>query len=311
MPTGRRDEGAPTRRQFLGRAGVLAGVVGLPSVAGCLSGSGAERAGYTDWLAEPELFGGRRYFFEYYDVAAIRDQRDSFNRAVYGAYREWTLDGYEHYDLPFEAVEEALFGVNRRVTVLRGEWDRSTVGEYLERTGYVRAGTHSGFDLYRHRLAELAVALDDNRLLRAQRTSRSPLGTVRLFVQVGGGEKRRYVQADAVIAELTRRLGTGTYIFGFPHRQTETTDRERGEFRRGEARGLARTVDGAETTDRVVVTFADDSDVEAALPDLKAWAESAPLFRGATSLRVDTEGRSALVTVRRRTATLDAVTLRL
>jgi len=302
-------DGMPTRRQFLGRAAALAGAGCVAALAGCSSGSASGTAGYTDWLAAPELFGGRRYFFDFYDVAAIRDHRGTFDPSAYEAYRAWAADGYDHFGLPFDAVDEELLGVNRRVTALRGEWDRAALDERLRAAGYVKADPHAGFDLYWHRIAELAVALDDDRLLRARRTARSPLGTVRLFVDVGTGEKRRYVQADPVVAELTDRLGEATYVHGFPHLRTDETEVERGEFLGAQARGLARTIDGTETTDRVVVTFDDESDV--VREDLAAWTRNASFFDDARSVDLERDGRSAVVTVRRRTADLDVITPRI
>jgi hypothetical protein len=299
-------DGMPTRRRFLGRAAALAGAGGVAALAGCFSGSASGAAGYTDWLAAPDLFGGRRYFFDFYDVAAIRDHRGTFDPSAYEAYRAWAADGYDHFGLPFDAVDEELLGVNRRVTALRGEWDRAALDERLRAAGYVKADPHAGFDLYRHRTAELAVALDGDRLLRARRTARSPLGTVRLFVDVGTGEKRRYVQADPVIAELTDRLGEATYVYGFPHLQTDETRVERGEFLGARARGLARTIDGTGTTDRVVVTFDAESDV--VREDIAAWTRSGSFFDGVRSVDTGRKGRSAVVTVRRPTADLDEIT---
>ncbi len=298
---------SPTRRRFLGRVGGLAGVAGAAVLAGCSSGSATGPAGYTDWLAAPGEFGGRRYAFQHYDLATIRDQHDAFDAAVYGPYRQWAADGYAHFGLPFEAVERETLGVNQRVTVLHGEWDRATVDEHLRATGYLAADPYAGFDFYHHRIAELAIALDDDRLLRARRTDRSPLGTVRLFVEVGAGEGRRYVQADTVAAELARRLGTATYVFGFPHPRVETAAPERGEFRGAESRGLARTVDGAETTDRVVVTFRDEDAAADATGGVETWTQHSGFFRKATSLDVGVEGRSAVVTARKPTASLETV----
>jgi len=308
MPTGSTSTGTLTRRRFLGRAATLAGAGGTAALAGCSSGEATGTAGYTEWLAAPALFGGRRYFFEYYDVAAIRDQRGTFDPPVYEAYRAWAADGYDHFGLPFDAIDEELLGVNRHVTTLRGEWDRAAIDERLRTAGYVQADPHAGFDLYWHRIAELAVAVDSDRLLRARRTGRSPLGTVRLFVDVGTGEKRRYVHADTVMAELTDRLGEATYVYGFPHLPTEETRAERGEFQGARARGIARTVDGSETTDRVVVTFDDESGV--VRDDIAAWIGSAPFFDDARSIETGREGRSAVVTVRRSTAALDEISPR-
>ncbi len=300
-----------TRRQFLGRVGAFGSATGLATLAGCLSGTAAEPAGYTDWLAAPDLFGGRRYFFDYYDVAAIREHREAFDPAAYEAYRAWAADGYDHFGLPFEAVDEELLGVNRRLTVLRGDWNVDAVDEYLKATGYVEADPHAGFDFYRHRVAKLAIAVNADRLLRSRRTDRSPLGTVRLFVNVGVGQERRYAESDPVIAELTARLGEGTYVYGFPHVRSDSTDVERGEFRAAEARGFTRTVDGSRTTDRVVLAFRDDSDVTDAMADIEAWVETAPVFDGAEAIELEPEGRSAVVTLQRRTADLDELTPRL
>jgi len=58
-----------------------------------------------------------------------------------------------------------VLGVNHRLTLLRGDWDRTALGEHLAATGYVEADPHAGFDLYRHRLAKLTVAVDDDRPL--------------------------------------------------------------------------------------------------------------------------------------------------
>lgn len=294
------------RRRFLGRLGTLAGAAGLSAAAGCLSGAGTAQPAYTDWLAAPGDFGGRRYAFERHDVAGIRAQRAAFDPAAYGAYRRWAADGYDHFGLPFGAVEEELLGVNRRLTLLRGDWDRATLREHLTATGYVEADPHAGFDLYRHRMAELAVAVDDDRLLRSRRTARSPLGTARLFLDVGAGQRRRYVDADTVAAELARRLGTATYVLGVPHPRRERTDPDRGRFRRAESRGLARTVDGATTTDRVVVTFPDETDAENAVGAVETWTERTGFFEG-VSATVGVEGRSAVATVQRPTDTLAAV----
>jgi len=294
----------PSRRQFLGRAGAIAGMGAIPTLAGCVSGRGSELAAYTDWLAAPDLFGGRRYFFDYYDVAAIRDQQTAFDPAVYDAYRTWATDGYDHFGLSFRAVDEELLSVNRRVTVLTGEWDRNAVGDHLQTIGYVPADPHAGYDRYRHRLAELAVAVGKRRLLRARRTDRSPLGTVTLFVDTGAGESRRYVDSDVVLSELTRQLGNGTYVYGLPHPRIESTEVERGRFRGARARGLARTVESGETTDRVVVVFRDEEDLTAAMADLEAWTRTA-FFDGSRSVDISTAGPSAVVTVRRPTADLN------
>jgi len=308
--TRRRSETVP-RRRFLGRLGALAGVAGLSAVAGCLSEAGTAQPAYTDWLAAPGDFGGRRYAFERYDVAGIRAQRGAFDTATYGAYRQWAADGYDHFGLPFGAVEEEIFGVNRRLTVLRGDWDRAGLRRHLTANGYVEADPYAGFDLYRHRIAELAIAVDGDHLLRTRRTDRSPLGTARLFLDVGAGERRRYVEADTVAAELARQLGTATYVAGIPHPQRERTDIDRGRFRRAAARGLARTVDGATTTDRVAVTFPAESDAEDAVGAVETWTERTALFEGAHTREVGVEGRSAIATVQRPTDTLAAVAPRL
>lgn len=300
--------GTATRRRFLG---ALGSAVGVTTLGGCLSGAGDEPERYTDWLASPDLFGGRRYFFDYYDVAAIRNNREAFDAAVYDAYREWAARGYDHFGLQYEAIDAELLSVNQRQVVLWGDWDLGALDDRLKESGYVESDPRGGFDFYRHRMAQMAIGVNENHLLRSKLTDLSPLGTARLFADVGQGEKPRYTESDAVISELVGRLGGGTYVYGFPHIRRDSTNVEYARFRGAEAKGLARTVDGAETTDRVVVTFSDESDVSDARGDVETWTERAPLFDGVEGIEIETEGRSVVVSLQRRTADLDEITPRI
>jgi len=221
-PDDSRPSTGSTRRQFLATGTAVAAASLSALTAGCLSDlpplGGAQRYGrlevpptsapaYRRWLPAPSSLERPpdRYYFGSSRKPGIRSDAPRLFVARQ-AYSRAELDyfgiGFDRYD----HLVDSVFG-----SVIEASFERSSVGRTLTESGYERAGTYRGYDVFARDDGPRRVAVGDDTIVF---TSADLHGEPNLeaLVDTGAGERPRYHEVDSDFEQLTAAAGEPSHV---------------------------------------------------------------------------------------------------
>jgi len=136
-----------------------------------------------------------------------------------------TTGRIDYFGIGYRNYERAIALLSQPVRVVIADFDRATVADAVDGTGYAESDPHREYAVYERSDVPRAVAVDDGVLVYAQSGPDDPdaaRARVETVIDAGAGRIPRQVETDSAFANLVERAGSrpanwlGSAPFGGP-----------------------------------------------------------------------------------------------
>jgi hypothetical protein len=299
-----RNNSAPTTDSSVSRRTVLrtgTAAVALGSIAGCSAlpgGSGGGLLGgfnYGQYLIEPNELDRGTYSFSYSQPTTFAENEDNLDSDAYDSLEDGFSNINDLTDVDYDAVNHLVeFGP---AIVMKASFNKEDVVETIEdnENNDFDDDEISGFTTYINEAETQGFAINGETIIytsTGRSSDRTPDDVLELIIGAKNGEEDRYADEYEAFGVLTDKLGTSASVSGSASEEEYDT----GEFDNVVASGSSTSINGENSTVKIVYVHEDEDDVDVeGIQDFIEDDENGFTLEEANDYTVSSSGRATII----------------